>query len=122
MMKTIMLEFKEELICTTELVTKDFKKIYSNFRRNMMKIKKLILCINILFIILSCTNKKEDNLESISEYVNENYEKLEKIAKEYIKGNNVDYPKTISNISAYGKDDIYVLSNNIIVELLKYMD
>lgn len=83
-----------------------------------MKIKKLVLCIIILFIILSCTYKKEDNFESISEYVNENYEELEKIAKEYIKGNNVDYPKIISNISVHGKDDIYVFSNNTIVEFM----
>ena len=84
-----------------------------------MKIKGLIICILIciltLFAILHFTSYGINNLENITEYVNENHEELEKIAKKFIEGNNINYPEIINRISVYSKDDIHVKNDNTIV-------
>lgn len=62
--------------------------------------------------------KRPDDFKSISEYVDENYGKLEKVAKEYIKGNKKYYFKKFTSISVHGKDDIYSSTSNTIVQFI----
>ncbi len=82
--------------------------------------KKFILIISIIVLLITLVflYKRPDDFKSISEYVNENHEELEKVAKEYVKGNKKYYSKKFTSISVYSKDDVYLPTNNTIVQFM----
>lgn len=49
--------------------------------------------------------QKNRNLEDITKYVNDNYQELDELASNYMKGNKGDYPEHISNIEVYEAED-----------------
>ncbi len=74
----------------------------------LMKLKSLFICILVLFIVSGCNFNKYNDYKTISKYVNENYNDLYKIAKEYINGNKIEYKKEIKRISVYKEDNTIV--------------
>lgn len=95
----------------------------SNLLRRYVMSKKAVIGIffTVLVVIISVfslikLNNTSDNYDTISKYVNENYQMLEQIANEYINGSQVKKPKNVSMIEVHSQDDIYVKNNNTIVE------
>lgn len=90
-------------------------------------IKKMVIVIAIVYsffflsiiinIIKDIVNSCND-YTTIEKYVNDDYKNLEKVSKEYIKGNKIDYSNTLNsnNIIVHSKEELYVKSNNTIVE------
>lgn len=74
----------------------------------LMKLKSLFICILVLLIVSGCNFNKYNDYKTISKYVNENYNELYKIAKEYINGNKIEYKKEIKRISVYKEDNTIV--------------
>lgn len=74
----------------------------------LMKLKSLFICILVLLIVSGCNFNKYNDYKTISKYVNENYNDLYKIAKEYINGNKIEYKKEIKRISVYKEDNTIV--------------
>lgn len=73
----------------------------------------VIILLNICGLINNLKSVSYDNYHTISEYVNENYKTLEKIANESLKGNKVKNPKHVYLISVHSNE---TKDDNAIVE------
>lgn len=96
------------------------KKICGIVLKILLVISAIIVIryIILISIIMNSSNGNNpyNNYNDISKYVNENYEELEHIAIEYMNGNEVEKPQYVRNISVHSPDELYVHSNNTIVE------
>ena len=73
-----------------------------HFSDKTKKILKVLLGVIILIVIIILVNINNYNeYNRISKVVNDNYKELENIAKEYLKGNQVDEPDYVGEITVY---------------------
>lgn len=103
-----------------EKFTKKRKKIFSIIFKILLVVFVIIVIryIILISIIMNASNDNNpyNNYNDIAKYVNENYEELEHIAIEYINGNEVEKPKYVRSISVHSPNELYVHTDNTIVE------